>query len=556
MTSSNSLSQIHMQIMWNRLISVVEEQAQTLLRTAFSTIVREAGDLSAGVFDLKGRMLAQAVTGTPGHVNSMAESVKHFIRHFPLETMKQGDVYICNDPWMGTGHLNDFVVTTPCFSKGKLVALFSCTSHLMDIGGIGFGPDAFDVFMEGLYIPMLKLADAGKMNETLLAMIRANTRLPVDTIGDVYSLANCNEIGCRRLAEMMDEFRLDNLDMLGDHICSNSEAAVMAEIAKLPKGSWRYEMTIDGYDEPIRLVATTTVSDKGIHVDYTGTSAVSKRGINVPMAYTLAYTSFGLGCIVAAQIPNNAGSLGPLTVSAPERSILNAPYPLPVLSRHVIGQMLPDMVFGCLRQAIPDRVPAEGTSCLWNIIFRGPRAKEETTRYGFAMTMTSNGGTGARPMKDGLSATAYPSGVKGTPVEIAEAGSPVLFWRKELRPDSGGAGRTRGGMGQVIEIESTRELPFEVAAAFDRIKFPPRGRDGGKNGAAGYVGLGSGAALNGKGIQMIPAGDRLVVLTPGGGGFGDPKVRDRAAVKADLEAGLISPQAANEVYGLAADAAE
>ena len=556
MTSSNSLSQIHMQIMWNRLISVVEEQAQTLLRTAFSTIVREAGDLSAGVFDLKGRMLAQAVTGTPGHVNSMAESVKHFIRHFPLETMKQGDVYICNDPWMGTGHLNDFVVTTPCFSKGKLVALFSCTSHLMDIGGIGFGPDAFDVFMEGLYIPMLKLADAGKMNETLLAMIRANTRLPVDTIGDVYSLANCNEIGCRRLAEMMDEFRLDNLDVLGYHICSNSEAAVMAEIAKLPKGSWRYEMTIDGYDEPIRLVATTTVSDKGIHVDYTGTSAVSKRGINVPMAYTLAYTSFGLGCIVAAQIPNNAGSLGPLTVSAPERSILNAPYPLPVLSRHVIGQMLPDMVFGCLRQAIPDRVPAEGTSCLWNIIFRGPRAKEETTRYGFAMTMTSNGGTGARPMKDGLSATAYPSGVKGTPVEIAEAGSPVLFWRKELRPDSGGAGRTRGGMGQVIEIESTRELPFEVAAAFDRIKFPPRGRDGGKNGAAGYVGLGSGAALNGKGIQMIPAGDRLVVLTPGGGGFGDPKVRDRAAVKADLEAGLISPQAANEVYGLAADAAE
>jgi N-methylhydantoinase B len=556
MTSSNSLSQIHMQIMWNRLIAVVEEQAQTLLRTAFSTIVREAGDLSAGVFDLKGRMLAQAVTGTPGHVNSMAESVKHFIRHFPLETMKEGDVYICNDPWMGTGHLNDFVITTPCFRQGKLVALFSCTSHLMDIGGIGFGPDAYDVFMEGLYIPMLKLAEAGKMNETLLAMIRANTRLPVDTIGDVYSLANCNEIGCRRLVEMMDEFALDSLDALGEHICTNSNRGVLEEIAKLPKGSWRYEMTIDGYDEPITLVATTTVSDTGIHVDYTGTSGVSKRGINVPSAYTLAYTSFGLGCIVAAQIPNNAGSLAPLTVSAPERSILNAPYPLPVLSRHVIGQMLPDMVFGCLRQAIPDRVPAEGTSCLWNIVFRGPKAKGETTRYGFAMTMTSNGGTGARPFKDGLSATAYPSGVKGTPVEIAEATSPVLFWRKELRPDSGGAGRTRGGMGQVIEIESTRELPFEVAAAFDRIKFPPRGRDGGKNGANGYVGLGSGTALQGKGTQMIPAGDRLVVHTPGGGGFGDPKVRDRGAVKADLEAGLISPDTARQVYGLTTDAAE
>jgi N-methylhydantoinase B len=354
----------------------------------------------------------------------------------------------------------------------------------------------------------------------------------------------------------MDEFGLESLDSLGEHICANSNRAVLEEIAKLPKGTWRYQMTIDGYEEPITLVATTTVSDNGIHVDYAGTSGVAKRGINVPAAYTLAYTAFGLGCVVAAQIPNNAGSLAPLTVSAPEGSILNAPYPLPVLARHVIGQMLPDVVFGCLRQAIPDRVPAEGTSCLWNIIFRGPKAKGETTRYGFAMTMTSNGGTGARPMKDGLSATAYPSGVKGTPVEIAEASSPVLFWRKELRPDSGGAGRTRGGMGQLIEIESTRELPFEVAAAFDRIKFPPRGRDGGKNGAAGYIGLGSGTTLNGKGIQMVPAGDRLVVMTPGGGGFGEPRSRDRAAVKADLEAGLISPENAREIYGLSADAAE
>jgi N-methylhydantoinase B len=394
------------------------------------------------------------------------------------------------------------------------------------------------------------------MNETLLAMIRANTRLPVDTIGDVYSLANCNDIGCRRLVEMMDEFKLDSLDTLGEHICSHSERGVLEEIAKLPHGTWRYEMTLDGYEEPIKLVATTTVSAKGIHVDYTGTSATSKRGINVPMAYTLAYTSFGLGCIVAARIPNNAGSLAPLTVSAPPGTILNAGYPLPVLARHVIGQMLPDMVFGCLRQAIPQSVPAEGTSCLWNIIFRGPRDSQDTARYGFAMTMTSNGGTGARPMKDGLSATAYPSGVKGTPVEIAEAGSPVLFWRKELRPDSGGPGRTRGGMGQLLEIESTRNLPFEIAATFDRIKYPPRGRDGGKDGASGYVGLGSGQALNGKGIQMVPAGDRLVIMTPGGGGFGDPKVRDRAAVRADLEAGLVSPKTATEIYGLGAEAAE
>jgi N-methylhydantoinase B len=329
----SALPDIELQIMWNRLIAVVEEQAQTLLRTAFSPIVREAGDLSAGIFDAKGRMLAQAVTGTPGHVNSMAESVKHFIAHFGLDAMKPGDAYITNDPWMGTGHTNDFVITTPCFYKGRLIGLFSCTSHLMDIGGLGFGPDATDVFMEGLYIPFLKILEEGKVNETLMAIIRANTRLPIDTVGDVYSLTACNDAGVRRLIEMMDEFRLESLDILAEHICSRSEAAVRAEIAKLPQGAWSNTMITDGYDAPITLSATTTVSDAGIHVDYTGTSPSVRRGINVPLSYTTAYTVFGLGCVVAARIPNNAGSLAPLTVSAPPGSILNAQKPAAVLIR-------------------------------------------------------------------------------------------------------------------------------------------------------------------------------------------------------------------------------
>jgi N-methylhydantoinase B len=549
------IDRIKLQIMWNRLIAVVEEQAQTLLRTAFSPIVREAGDLSAGVFDLSGRMLAQAVTGTPGHVNSMAESVKHFLAAFPAPTMEDGDVYITNDPWKGTGHTNDFVVTTPVFRGGRPVALFSCTSHLMDIGGIGFGPDASDVFMEGLFIPMLKLASRGTMNETLLAMIRANTRLPVDTIGDVYSLAACNEVGKKRLLEMMDEFAIDGLDALADEICDSSRRAVLAEIAKLPKGTWTNRMTTDGYDRPIELVASLTVSESGIHVDYAGTSPQSPKGINVPMAYTTAYTVFGLGCVVASRIPNNAGSLAPLTVSAPPGSILNALPPAPVLIRHVVGQMLPDVVFGCLRQAIPDRVPAEGTSCLWNLNLRGPVPGSDN-RYGFSISITQNGGTGARPGKDGLSATAYPSGVRGTPVEIAESMLPVIFWRKELRPDSGGAGRTRGGLGQEIEVESAAGLPFELLAAFDRIDHPPRGRDGGGDGAPGRVALARGGALRGKGAQLVPPGDRLVVHTPGGGGIGDPAARAPALVDADRRDGLISTAAARRVYFRPADAAE
>src|SRR6516165_6321593 len=509
--SNASTSLIDLQIMWHRLIAVVEEQAQALLRTAFSPIVREAGDLSAGVFDAKGRMLAQAVTGTPGHVNSMAESVKHFLRHFGPANMKPGDAYITNDPWMATGHLNDFGITTPCFHKGRLVGLFSCTSHLMDIGGIGFGPDGTDVFMEGLYIPFLKILDAGKVNETLMAMIRANTRLPIDTVGDVYSLMACNDVGCQRLVEMMDEFGLSDLDALAEHICSKSREAVLAQIAQLPKGAWSNAMTTDGFDGPITLRATTTISDGGIHVDYTGTDPQARKGINVPLAYTTAYTVFGLGCIVAARIPNNAGSLAPLTVSAPPGSILNAIKPAAVCIRHVIGQMLPDVVFGCLYQAIPERVPAEGTSCLWNLNVRGSLRGGAGGNYGFTMTVTSNGGTGARPHADGLSATAYPSGVRGTPVEIAESITPLIFWKKELRPDSGGAGRTRGGLGQVIELESGVGESFELLAAFDRIEFPPRGRGGGDNGAPGAVEIKGGRRLQGKGTQIVHAGERLVV---------------------------------------------
>lgn len=535
----SDLSPIELQIMWSRLIAVVEEQAQTLLRTAFSPIVRECGDLSAGVFDTRGRMLAQAVTGTPGHVNSMAESVRHFLDRFPAETMEEGDTYITNDPWMGTGHLNDFVLTTPCFLNGRLVALFSCTSHLMDIGGIGFGPDATDVFMEGLSIPFLKLASRGELNETLLAMIRANTRLPVDTEGDVYSLAACNDVGCKRLQSMMREFGLQSLDALATHILERSREAVLAEVRALPQGTWASSMTVDGYEAPVTLACTVRVHDEGIHVDFEGTGPQSPRGINVPLSYTTAYTAFGLGCVVASRVPNNAGSLAPLTVSAPAGCILNAAKPAPVASRHVIGQMLPDVVFGALRQAAPSRVPAEGTSCLWNLNVRGVAAEQDGT-YGFSMAVTSNGGTGARPLRDGLSATAYPSGVKGTPVEIAEAITPLVFRRKELRPDSGGEGRRRGGLGQVIEIESRIGKPFELLAAFDRIDHPARGVEGGGNGAAGSVALASGTVLKGKGFQTIPPGDRLVVLTPGGGGIGPAGEREPEALARDLAEGYVT----------------
>ncbi len=530
---------IQYQVMWNRLLSVVEEQGQTLVRTAFSPIVRECGDISAGVFDLEGRMMAQAVTGTPGHVNSMAESVKHFINHFPLNTMNEGDIFITNDPWMGTGHLNDFVLTTPCFKDNKIVGLFSCTSHLTDIGGLGVGPDATDIHMEGLYIPMLKLANKGVMNKTLLKLISQNTRQPVETEGDVYSLAACNDIGCKRLVEMMKEFKIDDLKKLSDFIYDKSLSAVENEIQKIPNGVYKNFMMIDGFEKDIKLEAKLIVSEKSISVDFTGTSEKSKFGINVPLSYTKAYTCFGLSCLVSAEIPNNAGSLKPFEIDAPLGSVLNAPYPAAVCARHIIGQMLPDVVFGCLEKAIPEKVPAEGASCLWNITFRGKTDRGANNNSLFAVTAVVNGGTGARPNKDGLSATAYPSGVRGTPVEINEAVAPLLFLKKEYNPGSGGKGKFNGGMGQVIEIKSAIDEDMDLLASFDRIKFPARGRLNGENGNAGKVSIKNKRKLNGKGTQVIKAGEILEIFTPGGGGLGDYSDRDKELMDTDIENELL-----------------
>jgi N-methylhydantoinase B len=553
---SAALDQIRSQIMWNRLLAIVEEQAQTLIRTAFSTSVREAGDLSAGVFDEKGRMLAQAVTGTPGHVNAMAASVGFFLERYPLETMREGDVFVTNDPWLGTGHLHDFTVVTPTFLDGRPVALFASTSHVVDVGGIGFGPDGRQVYEEGIYVPIMPLAVRGAMNESLLAIVRANVREPVQVEGDLYSLAACNETGARRLVSMMREFELASLDGIAEHVVSQSRAAMLAEIRKLPFGTYRNSMRIDGYEKEIDLVCALTISESGIDVDFAGTSPVSIHGINVPETYTDAYASFGVRCVIGGQVPNNAGSLEPVRVTAPKGSILNAPHPCAVAARHVIGQMLPDVVLGCLAQALAGGVPAEGTSSLWNPMLLGGHGVVDAD-YGdarpFAMNIFHTGGTGARAAKDGLSATAFPSGVRNTPVEINETIAPLVVWRKEYRTDSGGAGRWRGGTGQVMEIEHLEGAPFAVSAMFDRCIHPARGRQGGGPGGLGRVRTANGLSLRPKGRQTVPAGDRLILEMPGGGGVGDPLERPLAEVAWDVRNGIVSVEGALRDYGVVAD---
>src|SRR6202140_4980979 len=469
-----ALAQIHQQIMWSRLIAVVEEQAQTMIRTAFSTSVREAGDLSAGVFDRHGRMLAQAVTGTPGHVNSMANAVKHFLNVYPLAGMKPGDHYITNDPWLTSGHLHDITVVTPTFYRGEPVGLFANTIHVVDIGGLGMGPDGRQVFEEGLSIPIMPLAREGRMNEDLLRLVRANVREPLQVEGDIYACAACNDEGSRRLLEMMQEFEIANLDRLGDSILEASREATVARIRNLPKGTYRNSMTIDGYEKPLLLNAALTVGDDGIHVDFDGTSSASAYGINVVYNYCLAYTAFGVKCLVAPEVPNNAGSLAPITASAPEGCVLNVKRPGPVAARHTVGQMLPDVVGGCLHQAIAGGVPAEGASSLWNPqIFGGGSLVDEVAEGTdanslpeFSTVIFHCGGAGARPTKDGLSATSFPSGVRTIPVEATETVAPVVFHRREFRVGSGGPGKFRGALGQVIELGGAGAAPIALLCIF------------------------------------------------------------------------------------------
>lgn len=544
MTNRSRSSVLTTQLIWDRLLAIVEEQAQTLMRTAFSTVVREAGDLSAGVFDTRGRMLAQAVTGTPGHVNAMAAAVPKFLALYPLDRLRPGDVLVTNDPWIGTGHLNDFTVVSPVFHRNRIVALFASTSHIADVGGRGFGADAGDVYEEGLRIPVCHLFREGERDETLMRLVMANVRDPATAEGDLHSLAACNHAGARALVTLLAAFDLDQLDPIGAEILTRSRAGMRDAIAALPPGTWRHAMAIDGYDAPLELRCAVTIDHDRIHVDFAGSAPASRFGINVPIAYTEAYASFAVRCLVGSDIPNNAGSLAAITVTAPPDSILDARHPRAVSARHAVGQMLPDLVFGCLDQALPGRVPAEGASCIWNPVFRSvPGA-----RTPFVTNPIFNGGTGARPGKDGLSTTAFPSGVRTTPTEINEVTAPLIVWRKEYRIDSAGPGALRGGLGQVIEVGHRDDEAFLVAKMFDRVLHAPQGRQGGRAGQPGVVRLDSGLALRGKGLDEVPAGARLVLETPGGGGMGSPAARDRAVLERDVVAGLVSPTAARDDY--------
>jgi N-methylhydantoinase B len=533
------MNPITLEVCWNRLIGIVNEQAAALQRTSFTSVVREAGDLSAGVFDRRGLMAAQAVTGTPGHINSMALAQRHFLVAYPLESLRPGDVLITNDPWRTSGHLNDVTICSPIFRGDECVAFFASTCHAADIGGHVLSAEAREVYEEGLFIPIMKLYEAGRLNETLVSLIRANTRAPEMVLGDFHAQVAGGAVGGQRLLEFMEEFGLGRLEPLADEIIGRTERAMRESIARLRPGVYEYAITSDGFGEPITIRARCEVRGDELWIDYVGSSPASRRGINVVMNYTQAYTTYGVKVIVSPDVPNNEGAFRPLKIAAPEGSILNVRHPAPVAARHIVGHFLPHVVAGALSQALPESVMAEGSANIWGVQVAGKDFDDRPFTYIFF----TSGGTGARAGKDGLSATAFPSGVLGTPVEVIESLSPLLIEKKELRADSGGAGKYRGGLGQTIAFRVRTREPFICSILCDRTRIPAQGFFGGQPGAPGQVLINGRPPANPKAEQVLPPDARVEIRLPGGGGYGDPALRDSELLRRDLREEYVGERA-------------
>ncbi len=545
------MDQLTLEVLWNRMISVVNEQAAALIRTSFTSIVREAGDLSAGVFDRRGRMIAQAVTGTPGHINSMATGMRHFLAAFPPDALRPGDVLVTNDPWKTASQLNDITVATPIFRDGRVVAFFANTCHALDIGGRGLSADSREVYEEGLLIPVMKLYDEGRPVTPFFDLLRSNVRAPVEVLGDLHSQVVGNEVGGRELLSFLDEFDLGDIEALADLILDRSEAGMRERIAAIPDDAYPFELWIDGFDDPVRIKVSVMVSGDSITVDYAGSSGPVDQGINVAMNYTTAYTTYGLKCAISPDVPNNEGSFRPVTVTAPKDSILNAQFPAAVGGRHLVGHFLPAAIFGALAEALPDRVMAPGADGLWDTQIFGHDPK---TGNRFTYVWFSSGGTGALSTKDGLSATAFPSGIAGVPAEVIETLSPILLKRRELRADSGGAGTYRGGLGQVMEFAVRSDQPFIFSGLYERIQCPAPGLSGGRPGAAGNLRASDpNVSLRAKTRTPLPAGLEITLELPGGGGYGPPWERDPARVLEDVRNGYVSLERARTDYSVAID---
>lgn len=539
---------VTLEIYWSRLISIADEAAAGLLRAAFSTIVRESNDFGTVLMDEKGDSVSENTGGIASFSCILPRTAKAFLSRFPAHSWCPGDTVITNDPWLATGHLPDFTAVTPIFHRGGLVGFAGSIAHSPDVGGALWSADCQELFEEGIRIPPAHLLRAGEWNAELLDLLLANVRVPGQVLGDLKAQVVANEVCVRRVEEFLEDTGLEDLQALSAEVQRRAESSMRRAILAVPDGVYRATIEADGYGgTPVRIACAVEVRGEAMHIDYAGTSAQLDRGINCVFNYTHAYSVYPVKCALDPRVPRNEGSYRPITVSAPERSILNPVFPAPCSARQLTGHLLAGAIYHALSSVLPERIIAEcGGAPTMRALFSGTKGNGER----FSQVLFASGGMGAGPDRDGLSTTAFPTNVGAGSIEAYESVAPLLVWKKRLRTDSGGPGRWRGGLGQEIEIELRAATPARLSLLSDRHLHPAAGVLGGMQGAPSVIALDDGSKPEPKSRSTIGPGRRLSLLYAGGGGYGDPRSRERERVRADLRDGYISDEAAREEYGL------
>lgn len=544
-----NIDPITFQVLWSRLIAVADEMAVALEKTAFSHVVRDNHDYACAVYDADGEMMAEATHCTPGQIGAMTRVMHQFLEVHPADSLSPGDVLITNDPWFGSGHTPDVFVASPAFLDGQLIGFAASSAHHVDIGGRLASPDTREVYEEGLIIPISKLFVADEPNRDLFNIVERNVRMPDKVIGDLRAQVACNHVGGRRLGETMRERGLQSLTGLSSQIMAHSETSMRSAIAEVPDGVYAHDLDLgitDRSGNPLRIRLELEISGDRIHADFTGSSPQVDLPVNAVYNITYAYVVFGVKCALHPHIPNNVGCYRPFTVTAPEGTILNAVYPAPCMWRTDIVYHIAEAVFVALSRKLPDKVIAPcGTYPLWLSIFAGKMDDGAP----FVQHFNAAGGQGAGHDRDGATTTVYPANLSNTPVELLEIESPLVCDQKFLVADSGGPGRFRGGLGQEVVLRNGGVHPIAGTIIGGRYDAGAPGLLGGRAGANGHVRVNDDAPFTGHREISLAPGDRLTLRYPGGGGFGDPTARDRAAVDNDLKEGLVSETQAREAYG-------
>jgi N-methylhydantoinase B len=540
---------ITLSILWSRLLAIVDEAGTTLQRTSFSTVTRESNDFAVVLMDEKGRSIAQSSISVPSFLGVLPILTKALLKdYFPTETWKEGDTVMTNDPWLCAGHKPDIGLVSPIFRNNKLIGFIGTIAHSPDMGGALWGAGGRDLYEEGLMIPPTKLYIEGKSNDTLFNIIEANVRASRQTIGDIKAQQAANEQGIRSLMRLMDENNLESISTLADQIIESSEKAMRDAISKAPDGDYFYDYDADGdgLDEPVKIKCKLTIKGDEILVDYAGTSSAHSLAINAVLNYVFAYTSYPIKCAFAPEVPNNDGGVAPIKVSAPKGSLLNAQKPVPLGGRNITGNILHAPVFGALAQAVPEQVQADCGSACWCIVLNGQKDTFIKTANGTEKQKTDfveyfflNGGYAARPNQDGVNVLSFPTNVANVPIEVLERDAPILVVEKSLRPNTGGNGKYRGGLGQTFKFKMIGEEPINISILTEKLKTFPHGICGGENGSGGEMSIEPKRFLPPKGLSKLYKGDILTLKLPGGGGYGDKKEREKVLIDKDKALGYL-----------------